>query len=71
MILIFCLFQAARNGHVPIVRALVRNKKVNVEINAISNEDKTAVDYADEEFNSEIVAILRRNKGKKASRVRG
>merc|ERR1712223_1250200 len=65
------LMEAARNGHKPIVRALVRNKKVEIDINAVSNEDKTAVDYADEEINIEILQILRRNGGKKASRVRG
>ena len=53
------------------MRALVRNKNVKVDINAVSNEDKTAVDYADEEINIEILQILRRNGGKKASRVRG
>ena len=53
------------------VRALDRNKKVKVEINAISNEDKTALDYANDDFHADIVMFLRQNRGRKASRVRG
>ena len=67
----FDTFQAAKNGHLQITKNLVQSTKIKVEINAISNEGKTALDYALDDFHSEVVKVLRANGGRKASKVRG
>ena len=68
---LFDIFQAAKNGHLQITKNLVQSTKIKVEINAISNEGKTALNYALDETHPDIVKVLRANGGRKASKVRG